>query len=91
VISHDRAGFGGGLCSMGCLLLFMARCAEVNRSLVEIVAVMGASGFAAAIGVHFVVGYLDFFHLLPAFAGLLIFILADGLLWAGSRRASFHP
>ena len=34
VISHDRAGFGGGLCSMGCLLLFIARCAELTRSLV---------------------------------------------------------
>jgi len=86
VISHDRAGFGGGLCSIGCLLLFMARCAELNRSLVEIVAVMGVAGFAGAIGVHFAVGYLDFFHLLPAFAGLCIFIVADGLLWMGWRK-----
>jgi hypothetical protein len=86
VISHDRAGFGGGLCSIGCLLLFMARCAELNRSLVEIVAVMGSAGFAGAIGVHFAVGYLDFFHLLPAFAGFFIFIVADGLLWAGRRQ-----
>jgi hypothetical protein len=86
VISLDRAGFGGGLCSIGCLLLFMARCAELNRSLVEIVAVMGCAGFAGAIGVHFAVGYLDFFHLLPAFAGFFIFIAADGLLWAGWRQ-----
>lgn len=86
VISHDRAGFGGGLCSIGCLLLFMARCAELNRSLVEIVAVMGGAGFTAAIGVHFAVGYLDFFHLLPAFSGFLIFIVADGLLWAGWKQ-----
>jgi hypothetical protein len=86
VISHDRAGFGGGLCSIGCLLLFMARCAELNRSLVEIVAVMGGAGFAGAIGVHFAVGYLDFFHLLPAFAGFFIFIAANALLWAGWRQ-----
>jgi hypothetical protein len=86
VISHDRAGFGGGLCSIGCLLLFMARCAELNRSPVQIVAVMGCAGFAGAIGVHFAVGYLDFFHLLPAFAGFFIFIAADGLLWAGWRQ-----
>jgi hypothetical protein len=94
VISHDRAGFGGGLCSIGCLLLFMARCAELNRSLVQIVGVMGCAGFAGAIGVHFAVGYLDFFHLLPAFAGCLIFIAADGLLWAGWRadtRAGGKP
>lgn len=86
VISHDRAGFGGGLCSIGSLLLFMARCAELNRNFVEIVAVMGCAGFAGAIGVHFVVGYLDFFHLLPGFVGLLIFLLADALLWAGWRQ-----
>jgi hypothetical protein len=86
VIAHDRAGFGGGLCSIGCLLLFMARCAELNRSLVEIVAVMGGAGFAGAIGVHFAVGYLDLVHLLPAFAGFFIFILADGLLWAGWKQ-----
>src|SRR5271157_2681063 len=83
VIAHDRAGFGGGLCSIGCLLLFMARCADLNRSLVEVVALMGCAGFGGAIGVHFAVGYLDFFHLLPAFAGFIIFLLADALLWAG--------
>jgi hypothetical protein len=87
VISHDRAGFGGGLCSIGCLLLLMARCADLNRSLVEIVAVMGCAGFGSAIGVHFAVGYLDFLHLLPAFLGLSIFIVADALLWAGRRRS----
>jgi hypothetical protein len=86
LISHDRAGFGGGLCSIGCLLLFMARCAKLNRSLPEIVAVMGCAGFGGAIGVHFVVGYLNFFHLLPAFLGFLLFVVADVLLWAGWRN-----
>ncbi len=86
LISHDRAGFGGGLCSIGCLLLFMARCAELNRSLVEIVAVMGCAGFGGALGVHFAVGYLDFFHLLPGFAGFFIFLVADALLLAAWRR-----
>jgi hypothetical protein len=85
LISHDRAGFGGGLCSIGCLLLFMARFAELNRNLVEVVAIMGCSGFGAALGVHFAVGYLDFLHLLPGFTGFLIFIGADCLLWAGWR------
>jgi hypothetical protein len=88
VISHDRAGFGGGLCSIGSLLLFMARCAELSRSLIEVVTVMGLAGFGCAIGVHFAVGYLDFMHLLPAFVGFAIFLLADGLLWSGRRRVS---
>ncbi len=87
VISHDRAGFGGGLCSIGSLLVFMARCAELNRSFVEIVALMGCAGFGCAIGVHFAVGYLDLFHLMPAFVGLVIFLLADVLLWIGKERS----
>jgi hypothetical protein len=85
LISHDRAGFGGGLCCIGCLLLFMARCAEVSRSLVEIVALMGLMGFGCAIGVHFAVGYVDFMHLLPALLGFIIFVAAELLLWAAWR------
>jgi hypothetical protein len=88
VISHDRSGFGGGLCSIGCLLLFMARCAELNRSFAEIVGLMGCAGFGAAIGVHFVVGYVDFYHLLPAFIGLFLFIVADALLWIAWQRSA---
>ncbi|HWG19051.1 MAG TPA: hypothetical protein VG225_00890 [Terracidiphilus sp.] len=91
VISHDRAGFGGGLCSIGCLLFFMARWAELSRNFAEIVLVMGCAGFGAAIGVHFVVGYVDFLHLLPAFVGMLIFLVADALLWAGWRRLPVAP
>jgi len=83
LISHDRAGFGGGLCSIGVFLLFVARYAEITRSLVEIVALMGCVGFGCAIGVHFVVGYTDFAHLSPAFAGLALFLIAAALLWAG--------
>ncbi len=86
VISHDRAGFGGGLCSMGCMLLFMARCAELIRSFVEIVAVMGLAGFGFAIGIHFAVGYVDWMHLLPAFTGFGIFLIAEGLLWSAWRQ-----
>jgi hypothetical protein len=47
---------------------------------------MGCAGFGGAISVHFVVGYMDFFHLLPAFIGFFLFLLADGFLWAGWRR-----
>ena len=86
LIAHDRAGFGAGLCSSGCLLIFMARCAELSRSFVEIVAVMGVSGFGAAIAVHFAVGYVDLFHLLPAYTGFLLFVASSALLWAGWLR-----
>src|SRR5206468_8786143 len=79
-------GFGGGLCSTGCLLIFMARCAELKRNFVEVVGLMGCAGFGGALGVHFVVGYTNFLHLLPAFLGLLLFIVAEVLLWAGWRQ-----
>lgn len=75
---------GGGLCSIGCLLIFLAGCAELNRSFVEIVGLMGCAGFGA-IGVHFVVGYVDFLHLLPAFIGFFLFAVA-GSGWGGGRN-----
>jgi hypothetical protein len=91
LISHDRAGFGGGLCSLGVFLLFVARHAEITRSLVEIVALMGCVGFGCAIGVHFVVGYTDFLHLLPAFVGFALFLVATGLLLTGWMKMRFIP
>jgi hypothetical protein len=50
---------------------------------------MGVAGFAGEIGVHFAVGYLEFFHMLPAFSGFFIYILrtdcsgrgGEGLVW----------
>jgi len=56
--------------------------------LIQIVALMGAAGFGCAIGVHFAVGYLDFLHLLPAYVGLILFIVADLLLWVGRKAQS---
>jgi hypothetical protein len=66
----------------------MARYAQLNRSFAEIVGLMGCAGFGAAIGVHFVVGYVDFMHLLPAFIGFFLFIVADVLLWIAWRRSA---
>jgi len=80
LIAHDRAGFGGGLLCTGILLLQMTRCAALTRNFTQIVAVMGLAGFGAAIGVHHAVGYRDFLHLLPAYAGAAIFCAALILL-----------
>ena len=73
VIAHDRAGFGGGLFSTGVILLFLARHAQLSRSLIQTVAVMGLAGFGTAIGVHPAIGYTDFTHLAPAYFGALVF------------------
>lgn len=91
VISHDRAGFGVGLFSIGVLLLLMARHAKLERSFIQIIALMGSTGFGCAIGVHFAVGYLDFLHLLPAYLGFALFIAADLLLWLGRNHSNADP
>ncbi len=91
LISHDRAGFGGGLCSIGAFLWFVARYADLTRSLVEIVTLMGCAGFGCAIGVHFAVGYTNFLHLLPAFVGFAWFLAAAALLWVAQRRPCATP
>lgn len=56
------------------------------------IALVLSGGFAifqsvsgCAIGIHFAVGCLNFFHLLPAFLGLMIFVVADALLWIGRK------
>jgi hypothetical protein len=41
--------------------------------------VAGVSAYAAALGIHLTVGYTSLVHLLPAFAGLVIFLLGLGL------------
>jgi hypothetical protein len=87
VIAHDRSGFGGGLLSAGLLIATIARNARLTRSFVEVIGIMGLCGFGAALGVHVAIGYLDFTHLAPAYAGLLLFAAGWGLcLGALSRR-----
>ena len=69
LIAHDRAGFGGGVAVAGILLLFCTHCARPSRSLWQVLCFAGAVGFACAVGVHPVIGYTDWFHLLPAVLG----------------------
>lgn len=80
VLAHDRAGFGGGLLSVGLLLTMIVWHAPLSRSLVEVIALMGLCGFGAALGVHFAIGYTDFIHLSPAYAGFVIFVSGTALL-----------
>ena len=46
---HDRAGFGGGVFSIGVILLMMMCHAPVTRSLVEVIVLMRTCGFGAAL------------------------------------------
>jgi hypothetical protein len=83
VIAHDRAGFGGGLVSIGLMVIVIVRHAPVSRSFLQVMMLSGGAGFFAAIGVHFAVGYLNLWHLAPAFTGAAIFFTGWALTWRG--------
>jgi hypothetical protein len=78
LIAHDRAGFGGAVCCSGLLVFGIVWCGTPSRSLWQALALSGTIGFAAAIGVHPVIGYNDAVHLAPAVLGAILY--ATGLL-----------
>jgi hypothetical protein len=73
LIAHDRAGFGGGLATAGLLLLICGWYAPPSRSFHQAVLLSGMAGFGCAIATHFVEGYMNMFHLAPAFLGAALF------------------
>jgi hypothetical protein len=75
LIAHDRTGFGGGVATIGLVVLGCVRWGHWSRSLWQALAVAGALGFGAAIGIHGIVGYLDATHVGPAVAGGLVFLV----------------
>lgn len=95
LIAHDRAGFGGAVCSCGVVLFVSVWCGRPSRSLWCVLALVGAVGFGTAIGVHPAVGYNDVVHIAPAVAGAIAYL--TGLLLTfkpmmiGPRRAEPRP
>jgi hypothetical protein len=69
LLAHDRAGFGGGVLTMGLTTMLCLWCGRPSRHLHQAVALAGLVSLGAAIGVHFAVGYTDLWHLLPALTG----------------------
>lgn len=86
LISHDRASFGGGVCTTGLVMFFCVWCGRPSRALWQALAIAGFAGFSTAIAVHPLIGYLDFVHLAPAVAGAAVF--AAGLAMTYERRLS---
>ncbi len=74
LIAHDRAGFGGGLFSCGLIVLLVVWKAPITPALWQALLVAGSVGFCCALGVHFMVDYLDFLHLTPAVLGALLYL-----------------
>ena len=87
LIAHDRAGFGGGVGTAGLILLLSVWRGRPSKSLWQAVAVSVGTGFTCAIGIHPIIGYTDFFHLLPAYAGLVLFLMGITL----SFRQMYYP
>lgn len=79
LIAHDRAGFGGGVCCGGLTTFFCVWCGRPSRSLWQALFVAGAVGFGTAIFIHPAIGYTDFVHLAPAYAGAVSFAIGIAL------------
>jgi MFS family permease len=92
LIAHDRAGFGGGLISIGLVILALVNHAAATRSFKQVMLLAGGVGFVTAIGVHFLIGYLDPLHLAPAFAGMALFLAGWALVsFAPGARSQARP
>ncbi len=81
VIAHDRATLGGMLLASGvAMLLNVLWCFRRGRAwLWNAIFFLGAPAYSAAIGIHFFVGYTDWRHLAPAFAGFILWATGLGL------------
>jgi len=86
LIAHDRAGFGGALLTCGVTWLFCVWYGGLSRSLWQTLLLAGLAGFSCAIGIHVVVGYMDFVHLGPALLGAALFVAAITLSYAPMCR-----
>jgi hypothetical protein len=89
LIAHDRAGFGGGLVSVGTLIFDCVWRGTPSRALWQALAVAGTIGFACAIGVHPLIGYTNPIHLAPAVIGAIVY--AAGLLLTAPRMLRMGP
>jgi hypothetical protein len=87
LIAHDRAGFGGGICTCGLAVFFCVWCAPPSRNLWQILCLAGVSGFAMAIGIHPLIGYVDPTHLAPAVMGGCLFLVGLALCYRPMMRA----
>jgi hypothetical protein len=76
LIAHDRAGFGGGLATIGVLLIVCGWYAGPGRAFHQAVGLAGTAGFGCALGTHFVEGYTNPVHLAPAIAGAALFAVS---------------
>jgi hypothetical protein len=85
LIAHDRAGFGGALCSCGIALALCLWRGRPSRSLWRALTLAGVAGFVPAIGVHPAIGYNDPVHLAPAVVGATLYLAGLALTYRRSE------
>lgn len=97
LIAHDRATFGGMLvsCGLTTLMATLWGFAAGRAWLFSTLLYAGSVGYICAIAVHYLVGYIDLGHLLPAFGGLALHWLALALsapylLWREYREPALR-
>lgn len=88
LIAHDRAGFGGGVCTFGVLMFFCVWRGQPSQSLWQALLLSGLVAFTTAIGVHPIIGYTDVTHLAPAVTGAVLFVC--GIVLARSSGGVFQ-
>ena len=93
LVAHDRATLGGMLLASGWVALLPALWGYRRGSpwLWWTLLLGGSIAYIAAIAVHFVVGYLNFHHLLPAFGGLALLLVGLLLSYPFLCRRSQDP
>lgn len=75
LIAHDRAGFGGAVLTTGLVTVGVLWFAHLSRALWETLLIAGTVSLGSAIGIHFVVGYIDAWHLAPPALGVLSLVI----------------
>jgi hypothetical protein len=82
-IAHDRAGFGGALMSAAAAITLLSAWGwRRGESWVWwTLALATTAGFVPAVAAHATMGYTDFLHLAPLYAGLGVSVIALILAW----------
>lgn len=77
VIAHDRAGFGSALISVGILVFFMSLWGfrQGEKWVWNTLALGALPAFIAGLGIHFVINYTNFIHLIPVYFLILLYVL----------------
>lgn len=93
LVAHDRATLGGMLFASGWAFLLPSLWGYRRDSAWLWWALLsgGVVAYVAAIAVHYAVGYVNFKHLLPAFAGFALLLLGLSLSYPFLCRKSVDP